>query len=207
MKKTLVVVALVAAVLVSLGIAGYAYAQSEVPPVPENPNYVGPMGGRGRFNGQALMDGNTYTQSELMQERLAHRMEMQSEYAGNGFGMMGAADGNSIMHDTMIAVFADALGMTPEELVARHDAGETLWDIATAQGLSVEEIQDLMTSARSTALEQAVADGTITQEQADWMLDHMGQGGANGTGTGTCDGSGINQAGIQGRGMGRNARP
>jgi hypothetical protein len=31
-----------------------------------------------------------------------------------------------------------------------------------------------MQAARQKALEQAVAHGVLTQEQADWMLSHMG---------------------------------
>ena len=202
MKKTLMVVALLGAILLSMGVVGYAYAQSQTPPTPQNPENVGQMGGRGRFNTQSATDGNVYAQSEMMQERWAYKQEMQGDL---GVGMRGLNAGDNFLQDTMMASLADALGLTPEELIARHDAGETLWDIAEEQGLSVEEIQDLMLTARSTALDQAVVDGTITQEQADWMLDHMSQGWENGTAE--CDGSGINQSGFQGRGLGNNARP
>ncbi|RME87691.1 MAG: LysM peptidoglycan-binding domain-containing protein [Anaerolineae bacterium] len=105
---------------------------------------------------------------------------------GHGYGMMGDEEGP--LHDAMIAAFAEAVGLTPEEVEARHDAGETLWQIAASQGLSPEEIRDLLLTVRQKALEQAVAEGLLTPEQAEWMQSHMGRGAYGGFGA--CDGSG-----------------
>jgi hypothetical protein len=41
--------------------------------------------------------------------------------------------------------------------------------------LSADEIQNLMLSAHDTALEDAVANGQLTEEQAEWMDSHMEQ--------------------------------
>jgi len=111
---------------------------------------------------------------------------------GYGHGMMGgyAMYGEEgPMHEAMVAAVADALGLTPEEIEARHDAGETLWDIAAAQGLSDEEIQDLMLSTHDIALEQAVAEGLLTAEQAEWMVARMGSM-WTGEHNHSCDGTG-----------------
>jgi len=75
----------------------------------------------------------------------------------------------------MVAAFAKALNLFAEEIEARHDAGETLWEIASAEGLSDQEIQDLMSGAHDLALEDAVANDWLTQEQAEWMDEHMVQ--------------------------------
>jgi hypothetical protein len=106
------------------------------------------------------------------------------------------------LHDAMIAAMAEAFGMTPEEIQAAHDAGKTMWDIAEEQGLSADEFQALMIEARTKALEQAVAGGLITQEQADWMLSRMNQqfAAGYGPGSGACDGTGRRGGGP---GMGR----
>jgi pyrroloquinoline quinone (PQQ) biosynthesis protein C len=107
---------------------------------------------------------------------------MMNDYSGYGHGMMGGFGGNGMMgwngeegpmHDDMIASLADALGLPAAEIEARHDAGETLWEIAEAEGLSAEEIQELMFSAHNIALEEAVDNGWLTQEQAEWMDGHM----------------------------------
>ncbi|MHC1781586.1 MAG: hypothetical protein AB9891_02280 [Anaerolineaceae bacterium] len=93
---------------------------------------------------------------------------------GGGFrgGMMGARGtgvGTGLMHDAMVAAFAEKLGLSVDDLNARLTAGETMYDIAAEKGLSVEDFTSLMTDVRASALDDAVAAGTITQEQADFM--------------------------------------
>ena len=95
-------------------------------------------------------------------------------WAGNGTADRG------IMHDTMIAEVAKALGMTVDDLEARLADGESVWQVARDKGLSDQEISDIMLAARDSALDKAVADGLLTQEQADWMKEHMQQRGFGG---------------------------
>lgn len=91
---------------------------------------------------------------------------------GFGYGMMGYGYGFS-MHEYMIEELADALGFTTDEINERIQAGETPWQIALEEGLTEEQIQELMEDAHDQALQAAVEDGEITQEQADWMDEHM----------------------------------
>ena len=110
------------------------------------------------------------------------------------------------LHTYRSDAMAQAFGLTPEELQTRHDAGETMWDIAQEQGLTEEQFTAAMLQARTSAFEQAVADGAITQEQADWMLSRMNQMHANGFGPGTggCTGEGpAGRSGMMGGGFGR----
>jgi len=79
-------------------------------------------------------------------------------------GMMNE-DMEEIMHDAI----ADALGMTEADLEAQMDAGKTMFDIAAEQGVDVSTVWDVMQSARADAMQLAVNDGLITQEQVDWM--------------------------------------
>ncbi len=116
---------------------------------------------------------------------------------GRGGGMMGGLrdeDGYGPMHEVMQAAMAEALGITHDELEERYAAGDTAWTIAQEKGLTQEEFTTLMSEARSKAFDQLVADGTLTQEQADWMGDRMGNMMQNGYGDGTggCMGNGIN---------------
>ena len=92
---------------------------------------------------------------------------------GHGPGMWGGLDGEDSLQEAMFPSLANTLGLTPEELEARLAAGETPWQIAQAQGLSDEEIRDRTAQLRADALAQAVAEGLITQEQADWMLERQ----------------------------------
>jgi uncharacterized membrane protein len=92
---------------------------------------------------------------------------------GRGFGLWG---GSWTMFDTA----AEALGLTPEEFFAELHAGKTLEEIAEAQGVELEAVQEAMNVARADAMrdaiEQAVEDERITQEQADWLLEGLDRG-------------------------------
>jgi hypothetical protein len=169
MKKIFVIGALLALLVLALGIAGLAYAQSDTPPYP---GYgPGMMGGRGGMGW--MMGGNS----------------------SGGYGPM---------HAYMIDAFAEAFGLDLSELESRLAEGETLWQVAESLGYSQEEFGQLWVDARTEALDQAVADGLITQEQADWMLQHMaaGQGAGYGPGSGGCMGGGAG-TGMWGGGQGR----
>ena len=168
LKKSLLVLTGFVLAIAVFGVAGFAYAQVQTPPNPEYPcpycettdGYVGR--GRGMHGG------------------------------GFGSGMMSYAGDTEYgpMHETMLTALSEVLGLSVEELETRHDAGETMWQIAESQGYSLEDFTALMFSARSAALDQAVADGLLTQEQADWMQSRWEYMQANGYGPGSAMGTG-----------------
>ena len=118
---------------------------------------------------------------------------MNRRGGGFGRGIMGFNGSNSPLHPSMISAMAEALGLTVDELNARLAAGETPWQIAQAQGLTIEQFGELMIKARTNAINKAVADGLISQEWANWMLSRMQQRWQNGLGfgrfRGACGGS------------------
>ena len=132
-------------------------------------------------------------------------------FGGQG-GMMGggiAGTQQGLLHDEMISVIAEKLGISVDDLNTRLANGETMYSIALAEGLTAEQVTTLMVDARNEAIDLAVANGDLTQVQADWMKTRssmMGtgytgatgargmMGGARGTnGTGTCTGVYANQ--------------
>ena len=145
---------------------------------------------------------------------LAYAQSETPPYLGYGPGMMGGGFGGMMggsrsgeygpLHTYMNEAFAEALGLTPEELQSRQDSGETFWQIAESLGFSQEESSQLWTEARTAALDEAVGDGVITQEQADWMIQHMANqlGVGYGPGSGGCMGGGPG-GGFRGGGQGR----
>ena len=92
---------------------------------------------------------------------------------GRGFGLGG---GSWTMFDTA----AEALGLIPEEFFAELHAGKSLEEIAEAQGVEIEAVHDALNAVRleamQEAIQQAVEDGRISQEQADWLLEGLEQG-------------------------------
>lgn len=179
MKKLLIVVAVLMVAVVALGVAGFAYAQSQNP---TNPNYPNGAYGPGMMGGRGMMGGARGGQG-------GYGMM-------GGRGMMGGAQGMQgaygPMHSYMVEGWAEAFGLTVEELDARLADGDTMWTIAEEQGLTQEQFNDLMVEIRTDALNAMVADEVITQEQADAMIARMAQMHANGygPGSGACGGMG-----------------
>jgi hypothetical protein len=74
---------------------------------------------------------------------------------------------------TMSKALTDLLGMTPGQLLDARMAGKTVLDIAKEKGVTEQQLADALVAGRKEALDQAVKDGKLTQEQADWMLNRM----------------------------------
>ncbi len=96
---------------------------------------------------------------------------------GGGLAANGAGTQTGFLHDELIAAWAAKLNLSVDELNTRLVNGETMSQIAASAGITVDQFRSLMGEARTTALDQAVADGTVTQAQADW-LKTRGAGGA-----------------------------
>jgi len=77
------------------------------------------------------------------------------------------------------ALLAQALGMTLDELEAAYADGETMSSLMTQKGLDAAAVRDGVMAARKAALAKAVADGVISQEQADSRQSADQMGGLN----------------------------
>jgi len=81
---------------------------------------------------------------------------------------------------TMFDTAADALSLTPEELFTRVHDGQTLEEVAEEQGVDLETLQETLNATREQArrdeIEQAVEDGSMTREEADWLLEGLDKG-------------------------------
>jgi hypothetical protein len=75
---------------------------------------------------------------------------------------------------------AEALNMTADELTTALQSGKTLEQIAADQGVDYADVQEAIQAAHATEMrdriQQAVEDGTITQENADWLLEGIDKG-------------------------------
>ena len=188
MKKVLIIGTLAALALIVFGVVGFAYAQSKDPGSPNAGTGYGcgmfGTGGRpksGLTGGRGMMGNRAANQGEAGCPMLDGDEDGATEDVAAEYGPL---------HDYMFNAFAQALGITPEELETRRQAGDTLWVIAQEKGLTAEQFQEVMTTARTNAANQAVADGVITQEQADFMLQRMGRMMGNGAGPGFGAGNG-----------------
>jgi hypothetical protein len=75
---------------------------------------------------------------------------------------------------------AKALNLTPTQLFEQLHSGKTLDEIATAQGVDVAVVQEAVKTVQALAakdrIAQAVKDGSMMQDQADWLLVGLEKG-------------------------------
>ena len=79
-------------------------------------------------------------------------------------------------HDLMREAMAQAMGLSVDELETALADGTRLPQLMAELGVTPDAVRTAMIAARETAVSQALADGTITQEQADCILDHTPRG-------------------------------
>jgi hypothetical protein len=207
MKKFLIIGLIVAFVLIIIGGAGIVYARvrgldnnaAVTVNTTQNGDKISRQGQFGYGPGGMMGEyGNGYGPGGMMGgygNGYGPGGMMGGRGNGSGPGMMGGRGigidrGAGIMHDYMISSYAFLVGLTVEEVDTRLANGESLKDIAIAQGTTEDQLPALFTQVRKNALDLAVADGVITQAQADRMLEHMnnysGQGFGPGFGLGDC---------------------
>jgi len=118
----------------------------------------------------------TEEQAELMQDRMEQGFGpgmMGGSYGGwHGRGMMGGGMMGGI-ENSLLSVAAKELGMTTDELIAELSDGKTIAQVAGERSVDPQAIADAYMAERSAWLADLVAEGRLTQEQADAMLDHM----------------------------------
>jgi polyhydroxyalkanoate synthesis regulator phasin len=105
--------------------------------------------------------------------------EMGGEMGGRMSGEMGGEMGGRMSgriggpENSLISVAADQLGLTVDELLAELEDGRSIADVAEQRGVDAQTIADAYIAVRTERLDEAVAEGRITQEQADEMLAHV----------------------------------
>jgi hypothetical protein len=107
------------------------------------------------------------------------------------------------MHDYVEQALAAKLGLTEEQVEDQLAAGKTMYQIALDNGIKQEDLASFMNEVHKAAFDQAVKDGVISQERADWMLQRMQNMYQNGYGAGNCPmHNGQGTPSDRGRGMG-----
>jgi len=111
-------------------------------------------------------------------------------YAQSPSGMplhgRGPGDGRGPLGGAGLEAAAEVLGMTTDELTTAFQSGKTLEQLAEEAGVDVQDVKDAIQAAHATEMreriQQAVEDGTITQENADWLLEGLDKGFIGGPG-------------------------
>ena len=112
-------------------------------------------------------------------------------------------------YDYVESVLKDNLGMTDAEITAGLNSGKTMYTLAEEKGMTVDQFKAALLDERNKAVDKAVADGTITNEEGVKLketlknnldtctgvpgqrLGQNGGGRGNGQGTGHMSGGGM----------------
>lgn len=82
--------------------------------------------------------------------------------------------------DAELTAAAKVLGMTADELSTALSEGKTLEDLATTAKVDIQDVKDAITAVHAeemrAQIEAGVADGSISQEKADWLLEGLDKG-------------------------------
>lgn len=99
-----------------------------------------------------------------------------TETTGPLFGT-GARMGQAIRDagGRLVDIVAGLTGLSVEEVQAQRAEGNSAAEIAEANGVATEEVVSEALAARKAILDAKVADGTITQEQADAAYAQMSE--------------------------------
>ncbi len=142
--------------------------------------HMGRGSGMGHFGRGAVGDEYLAAALGISVEEL--QAAQDSAYAAYLADAVAAGDITQAQADGMLAMrrlsayidhqslVAEALGMSVDELQAALADGQSLADLMTAKGLTAETLQANLQTAYEAAIARAVADGVITQAQADELL-------------------------------------
>lgn len=120
---------------------------------------------------------------DITEERAATMRERVAAYDGEGCGPFGRGGfgpgghgpghGRGLLGANTIEAAADAFGIeAPVLLEEVRDAG-SLEAVATARGVSYDEVKAAVLAAVQTELDAAVADGNIEQDRADTIIERV----------------------------------
>jgi hypothetical protein len=114
-----------------------------------------------------LVANGTITQAQA--DAIVGALEQAKPASPRGRGGPGGPHGRFGFGFALDAA-ADALGITPDELRTDLQNGQTIADIAKAKNLDVDTVIGKLVDKAKAELDQRVADGKMTQAQADQAL-------------------------------------
>lgn len=116
----------------------------------------------------ALFAANTVYAKDVAD--LPNPGDVPGDVPGAGGGKMGE---DGLLHDEIISALAGVLGLDVKTLETRLKAGERLEDIAVKQGIAKADWPAKVKAAATAVIKTALANGKITQAQADMLLKRL----------------------------------
>ena len=127
---------------------------------------------QGQVVDEALAEGwLTEDQADMLKWRMDQAPDLGMRGMGKDFG--GFDRGMFGRGDNLVSVAADELGMELTDLLTELQDGKTIADVAGEKGVDTQVIIDAYTAQLKENLDEAVTEGRITQNQADYQLEKV----------------------------------
>ena len=144
--------------------------------------FGGPRGhhGRGGADEESLAEALGVTVEELQAAREQAQAERLAQAVADGTLTQEQVDNMQAMQAVKEyidkeAILAQVFGLTVEELEAAREDG-TMRDLFSGLDFDPTVMQEQMQAATEAAVQQALADGAITQSQADLIAEQLANG-------------------------------
>jgi polyhydroxyalkanoate synthesis regulator phasin len=167
-------------------LGGNAFAQTDSAGTDLGQSFLDRLAGKLGVSSDELETAITDSQTEVIDEAVANGRltEEQGEAlkdrveSGEGLfrmmpGRLGVGQHTFRMLDINLATVASELGITTDELRAELADGATLSEVITSHGSTVDAVVTALVADAETELAEAVANGNLTQEQADRVLANL----------------------------------
>ncbi len=122
---------------------------------------------------QLVKDGKlTQAQANQIKQRLVSHQAC----TGKGKGLWGRGVILQSLKQYLPGLAADVangLHMSSTDLMSQLQSGKSLSDIATAKGVSSAQLQTIVANAIQSAVDKAVSDGNLTQQQATTIIQML----------------------------------
>jgi len=109
-------------------------------------------------------------------------------FGERGPGGPGGPHGGRGLDGAALEAVANVLNMSTDDLSAALEDGQTLQELADEAGVDMQNVKDAINTVREESMReriaQAIEDGTMTQEKADWLLEGLDKGFLDGPGFG-----------------------
>lgn len=104
-------------------------------------------------------------QNALFQDGTEAEVDAEADADGEGNGRRGHRGGGCNLEAA-----AEAIGIEEADLAAALDNGDTIADVAVANGVAVDAVVDALVEEKAERIAEKVASERITQEEADEKL-------------------------------------
>lgn len=203
-----VIIGLVAVLVMSLGAVAVFAQDDTTPETPSNPALPFGRGFRGHGHGDANDEALAAELGITVEELAAARQQVAADRIAQAVedGLLTQDQANTMLAMQALqdyidreAIMAEALGLSVDELTTAREDG-TLRDLLS--NITPAELQESMQAATEAAVQKAVADNVINQNQADLVLEQLQNGLGNHGRFGGHHGFG-NHEGFRGFGSGQ----